>query len=82
MITSLSPDNEAFLQHVVSIGRFPSREAAIEEAVQTLRKTVGDPPQDTESQESIDEWIARIRAWSESHRAVEGFVDDSRDSIY
>jgi hypothetical protein len=82
MVTSLSPDNEAFLQHVVSIGRFPSREAAIEEAVQTLRKTVGDPPQDAESQESTDEWIARIRAWSESHRAVESFVDDSRDSIY
>lgn len=82
MVTGISPDNEAFLRHIVAVGKFPTREAALDEAVRTLREKVGEPPATGAPRESTEEWIARIRAWSESHRAVEGFVDDSRDSIY
>ena len=29
-----------------------------------------------------EEWIARLRQWTESHRALPYVADDSRESIY
>jgi hypothetical protein len=80
MVSGLSPDNQALLDYVVATGRFPTRGAVLDEAIRTLRKQIDG--QEPSARESTDEWIARIRAWSDSHRAVEGFVDDSRESIY
>jgi Arc/MetJ-type ribon-helix-helix transcriptional regulator len=90
MVTGLTPDNQQFLIHVVATGVFKSQEEALNQAVLALREStearpalVDEPsrPQDAK-RESTEAWIARVRAWSDSHPAVEGFVDDSRESIY
>ena len=84
MITGLSPDNEAFLLRLVSSGRFPTPEAALNEAVQTLREVTTESAAngDVAKQRSADEWIKDIKEWADKHRPVNTFVDDSRESIY
>ena len=41
-----------------------------------------DTIQPRKRQLSPDEWIADLKAWSDSHPPVHHFVDDSRESIY
>lgn len=84
MIAGLSPDNEAFLLHLVSSGRFPTPEAALNEAVQTLREATTEcvAGGGSAKQRSADEWIKDIKEWADKHRPVNTFVDDSRESIY
>lgn len=84
MVTGLSPDNEAFLLHLVSSGRFPTQEAALNQAVQALRETTRDNATDGggAKRQSADEWIKDIKEWAGRHRPVTTFVDDSRESIY
>jgi hypothetical protein len=55
----------------------------IQKLVVTLREKFGQqqtPPR-TEEAESED-WIARFRAWAESHPKREIVIDDSRETIY
>jgi Arc/MetJ-type ribon-helix-helix transcriptional regulator len=83
MVTGLTPDNEIFLNQTVATGVFPNREAALNEAIRTLRQQMAAearPP--ATDQEPAEEWIARVRAWSERHAPIDWKVDDSRDSIY
>lgn len=82
MVTGISPDNEAFLDRIVATGQFPTREAALDEAVRAYRKLREDAAKEGSTREPTDQWIARIRAWSDRHPVVKGFVDDSRESIY
>lgn len=90
MVTGLTPDNQQFLIQAVATGVYKSQEEALNDAVLALRKSteanlppVGGPPRSQDAtRESTEAWIARVRAWSERHPAVEGFVDDSRESIY
>ena len=51
----------------------------LQRLVNTLKSAASTPAARTETAE---EWIARLRAWTESHpkRAIE--FDDSRESIY
>jgi len=87
MVNGISPDNEAFLQQAVAAGQFPSREAALDEAVRALREKT-EPVKAVSGKESdgkrmsAEEWINDLRAWSASHPYSTHFVDDSRESIY
>lgn len=82
MVTGISPDNEAFLARVVATGQFPTREAALDEAVRLLRQQPSQPPATPATPKSAAEWIRSLEEWSDSHPRVSHFVDDSRDSIY
>lgn len=83
MVTGLSSDNERFLQQAVATGIFPSREAALNQAVQALREKTKVVADKTDSiKQSTEEWIKDIQEWADSHRPVHTFVDDSRESIY
>lgn len=60
----------------------------LEKLVQTLRHQFAatgaapTPMREETAGLSADEWIARFRAWSESHPRRESIIDDSRESIY
>jgi hypothetical protein len=81
MVTGISPDNEAYLQQVVATGQFPSREAALDEAIRALREKSG-AHQSERRKKSADQWIKDLREWSNRHPRVAHFVDVSRESIY
>jgi Arc/MetJ-type ribon-helix-helix transcriptional regulator len=91
MVTGISPDNEAFLDRVVATGQFPSREAALDEAVRRLRQqhsplgSASHFPQSVIQPARIqnrEEWLVAFRKWGESHADVTAIADDSRESIY
>jgi Arc/MetJ-type ribon-helix-helix transcriptional regulator len=63
MSTELSPQLEQYLASVVAGGLFPSREAALEAAVEALRaKTEHMPFVPTEHMERVEQGIASARA--------------------
>ena len=80
MVTGISPDNEAFLDRVVATGQFPTREAALDEAVRALREK--SPVIQPAKYTSIDDWLTAFRKWGESHKDITAIADDSRESIY
>ncbi|MBA4105431.1 MAG: hypothetical protein C0485_06705 [Pirellula sp.] len=83
MVTGLTSDNERFLEQAVATGVFPSREDALNQAVQALReKTKVVVDKNPAMKQSTEEWIKDIKEWADSHRPVHTFVDDSRESIY
>ena len=83
MVTGLTSDNERYLEQAVSSGVFPSREAALNQAVQALReKTKATPSRVTPPKLSGEEWAQAFREWAASHPRTTHFVDDSRESIY
>ena len=69
MVTGISPDNEAFLDRVVATGQFPTREAALDEAVRLLRNSASAPPPRA-GRKSAEDWIRSLREWSDSHPQV------------
>ena len=81
MITGLTPDNEGFLNQAVAAGVFPDRETALNEAIRMLRSELKSASTGAD-REPTEQWIARLRAWSDRHPRINGFVDDSRESIY
>lgn len=81
MVTGLSSDNERFLEQAVASGVFPSREAALNQAVQSLREKMP-PSKDIPSKLSGEEWVHAFREWIASLPRTNHFVDDSRESIY
>lgn len=84
MVTGLSPDNELFLNQVVATGMYPSREEALNQAVQALREKTHLCVHAGSDKKKLtpEEWIKDLREWSDSHPPVTHFVDDSRESIY
>jgi Arc/MetJ-type ribon-helix-helix transcriptional regulator len=84
MSAGLTPDNELFLTRAVATGVFPSREEALNQAVQALReKTQVSPAASTpKNRLTPEEWIRDLQQWSDRHPAVHTFVDTSRESIY
>lgn len=80
MVTGISPDNEAFLDRVVAAGQFPTREAALDEALRALREKSSVIQRAKYT--SIDEWLVAFRKWGESHADITAIADDSRESIY
>ena len=57
----------------------------IQRLVTTLRQKLGQPtaPASPAAEElGPEEWIARFRAWAESHPKREIVIDDSREAIY
>jgi Arc/MetJ-type ribon-helix-helix transcriptional regulator len=81
MVSGISSDNEAFLERLVALGQYPSREAAVDDAIRLLRQnsTAKEP---TNAQNMAGDWGRRLKEWSESHPQVTHVVDDSRESIY
>jgi hypothetical protein len=83
MSASLTPDNEAFLAHVVATGQFLSRDAALNEAIRQLRAQLP-PTQPTRRRHfrSTHEWLAAFDHWVENHNDVTAVADDDRENIY
>jgi len=52
----------------------------LQRLVSTLRTAA--PPITPPPAETAEEWIARFRAWVESHAVRNVTIDDSRESIY
>jgi hypothetical protein len=83
MVTGISPDNEAFLDHAVAAGQFPSREAALDEAIRALRsKRPPAEPIRRRQFATAEEWIEALRQMRERFKDVTAVADDSRESIY
>jgi hypothetical protein len=83
MVTGLSSENERYLEQAVSAGVFPTREAALNRAVEALReKTKAVPSKVIQPKLSGEEWAQAFREWAASHPRTTHFVDDSRESIY
>ena len=83
MVTGLSPDNEHFLSQAVAAGIFPTREDALNQAIQALReKTLTAPSKVISPKQSTEEWAQEFREWAASHPVASHFVDDRRESIY
>jgi Arc/MetJ-type ribon-helix-helix transcriptional regulator len=83
MVTGLTSDNERFLEQAVAAGVFPTREDALNQAVQALReKAKAVPSQVSKAKLSGEEWERAFREWAASHPRTTHFVDDSRESIY
>ncbi len=51
-------------------------------AQQVERTPIPDEEDQTKPKETAEQWIARLRAWAASHKALDHEVDDSRESIY
>ena len=81
-MVDLSLESQKLIDEVVASGRFPNREAALNEAVRLLSiehhqngtKSTGDL--------SPEEWCERFERWARGHANVDHEADDSRDSIY
>ena len=82
MTTTISAENEQFIQQAIADGRFASRDAALEHAVRLLREETDVNGRHDDVSESMDEWIADLRQWAASHRHVAHPVDFDRDAIY
>jgi hypothetical protein len=52
-----------------------------EKTVQPLQQAIGQTPP-TSPPVSAEEWVAELRAWAASHKALPFEADDDRDSIY
>jgi Arc/MetJ-type ribon-helix-helix transcriptional regulator len=78
----VSSDSEGFLDQLVASGRFASRDAVIEEAIQRLRDDLKTNGEDQSALLSADEWCDRFEAWSARHRRLPHEADDSREGIY
>ena len=70
-------------------GLQPEHIRVLETLVEAFRKQVAQPAAPPSTYwpgpppgETAEEWIARLRAWSESHPKRETLADDSRESIY
>jgi plasmid stability protein len=75
---SFPPETEAKLRdRAAASGK--DVETIVREAVDEKLAAEATTPGPTESAE---EWVARFKAWVESHPPVTHFVDDSRESIY
>lgn len=82
MQVSISAENSRFIEQVVAEGQFASSDDAVNHAICRLRMEELSNGEADRNSESVDEWVADVRAWADSHPKVTHFVDDSRESIY
>lgn len=80
MTLDIPSQYEAILQDAVSSGAFASKEEALKHALDLLAVEQRAPVQKTKL--SHQDWMKKVREWSESHGDVSHFIDDSRESIY
>ena len=74
---SFPPEVEARLrERAASAGK--DVESIVREAVEEKLAATPTQPQ----RRTHEQWIAELRAWAASHKPVNHFVDDSRESIY
>jgi Arc/MetJ-type ribon-helix-helix transcriptional regulator len=78
----ISPESQGFITELVTSGRFPSREAALEEAVRRLREEFESNRHDDAVVLSAQDWCDLFERWAASHRTLRYEADDSRDAIY
>ncbi|MBW3598407.1 MAG: hypothetical protein KY475_14185 [Planctomycetes bacterium] len=78
----MTRENERFVDELVASGRFLSREAVLDQAVQVLREQMEHNGDDGARQLTAHEWCDRFDQWAESHAALPRAADDSRKSIY
>lgn len=75
----IPPQLEAQLRQQASAGG-QNVESFVVQAVESTLAAL--PPMPTPQRPPRDRWFAELKAWAESHRRVDHFVDDSRESIY
>jgi Arc/MetJ-type ribon-helix-helix transcriptional regulator len=78
----MSLEAEQFLDEIVGSGRFPSRQEAIEEAIQLLRREIQQNGQMASDSLTASQWCERFERWAATHRPLVDEADDSRESIY
>jgi hypothetical protein len=76
-VTGLSPEAVRAVQALVETFRKQAAQPAVPPAAPASTYWPGPPPGET-----AEEWIARLRAWAESHPKRDIEIDDDRGSIY
>lgn len=76
-VTGLQPDQIRVLETLVEAFRKQPAPPPPQPATPASTYWPGPPPGET-----AEEWIARLRAWSESHPKRDIEIDDDRGSIY
>jgi Arc/MetJ-type ribon-helix-helix transcriptional regulator len=74
----MTRENERFVDDLVASGRFRSREAVLDQAVQVLREQI----KHNGDELTAREWCDRFELWADGHAALDRAADDSRESIY
>lgn len=79
---NLPPETEAELrERAAAVGK--DLASFVREAVEEKLAEPGEGAEGTgRASLTADQWIAELRAWAASHRRLNHFVDDSRESIY
>ena len=72
----MSLENESFVDGLVATGRFASREAVLDQAVQLLRGELQQNGGDVSSDLTAQEWCDRFDQWADSHKTRSHEADD------
>ena len=78
------------MQQTIDVtGLSPEAIRAVQTLIDAFRKQAAQPPAPPSTYwpgpppgETAEEWIARLRAWSEGHPKRDIEIDDSRETIY
>lgn len=81
-MVAVSVENDRFIDELVSSGRFANRQAALDEAINILRRELRENIERENGELSPQEWCEDFEAWAASHRTLPCEADDSRESIY
>jgi hypothetical protein len=80
VVLELAPETERILKDNAARGG-QTLEAYLEQLAEQDAREISSS-QDLRSGVPKGQWVAELRTWAASHRAIEKIVDDSRETIY